>query len=164
MPAWLATLLLLVGLLVIAREHPGNAQVIPGPIGQGGASPNPPFVARGTHLFTAGPTPTLQGCGTDAVITGSDYAGNIILGSDYNPAGPCFIVFNQIYAPGFTTGPWFVTPLSCVATMGNYPMPPTDFSYFVQAGSIQLKGGVASNPAGAFTTVRYHCIGTQLPP
>jgi hypothetical protein len=78
--------------VVLAQLRVAQAPVI----GQGGAAPGPPFVNRGSHLLTAGPSATLTPANSTCVsnpinFTGSDTAGHIF--PDAGAVGPCSVNF-----------------------------------------------------------------------
>jgi hypothetical protein len=137
-------------------------------IGQGGAAPAPPWVARGSHAFSGGPTPTFNAaCGSvEVAITGSDTAGAIHLGRDYDPAAPagCLITFVQPWAliivgqgppvEGFAL-------VSCTVSFSR-KQPPAAWSITVDDKTIEISGGspsITDSPS----VVMWQCIGTQIP-
>jgi hypothetical protein len=88
-------------------------------IGQGGAAPGPAMIQQGSHWFVAGPSaklsPTIGSCGTtNAGIIGTDIAGIVRLGDDYNvsPTNFCTIVF---------ANPWPQRPLCVFQAITDTP-------------------------------------------
>jgi hypothetical protein len=99
--------LLLAGMFAAAWFYPeflskgGNAQAPV--IGQGGASPGPPFVYRGPHALSGGGQPTISGCGTTtlptfpAAVNGTDTAGSVHLATDYVTTDACHVRFKDAF-------------------------------------------------------------------
>jgi hypothetical protein len=150
-PVWLATLLLIVGLLVIAREHP---QAQAPPIGQGGASPQPPFVNQGNHMVFGGPLVKLSGaCGTAGaafppVNNGYDSGGFIAMGSDMQVGDTCNATFNRPYV--------FAV---CVAS--SYEQNIIQWSFNNQVLSMKLV--TAPTPPVAQPALAYLCYDVRQP-
>jgi hypothetical protein len=98
-PTWLWVTLLLASMFVGAWFYPVNAQAPP--IGQGGASPQPPFVLQQNHWVFGGPLVKLSGaCGTAAaqhriVNNGYDSGGFIAFGDDMMVGDVCIATFNR---------------------------------------------------------------------
>jgi hypothetical protein len=132
-------------------------------IGQGGGpATGPPIVSRGNHAFTSGPTPTLgAGCGTAAngvFVTGNDVSGIVRLGSDYNPAGQCLIMFNQPWAWSTAHG---MPLLSCTITFTKFGGSAA-YTATWDNTSILFVGGTASDTTSP-ALLAWQCIGTEIP-
>ena len=81
-----------------------------GPGGQGGNTGNP-LVSNGEHMIAGGNPPTAgSGCGTGAIINGTDAWGHVILGT--GTSQPCVITFAQP----------FNLPPSCVVAAESYTL------------------------------------------
>lgn len=130
------------------------------PIGQGGAAPSPPFINRGAHQYTAGPTPTLSGCGTDAVVTGGDVAGRVIIGTDYNGSA-CYVIFHDPWVNGVPPSGTQGAFVSCVYSFMNNTVTAT---VIFNAVSIYFNGGSPSVAPSTWVSFNWVCIGTRLPP
>jgi len=133
------------------------------PIGQGGAAPGPPFVARGGHQYTGGPTPTVSGCGTTILrVQGSDNTGFVRLGSDYDGM-QCQIRFTQ---PWSTEGGLVSQPNAvCVLTVTSaQPLTTPITALYYNANSIFLLGANGSQSTASPVRISWFCAGTVLPP
>jgi hypothetical protein len=121
-------------------------------IGQGGASPQPPFVMRGNHVEYGGPTPKLAGtCGSTPVNFGNDSAGWIAFGSDAIVGNQCEVKFSapHNYAACVATA-YFANNLSFAfsndglfVTLVALPVAPQ-----IQAGATYLCFDLIAGPVG----------------
>jgi hypothetical protein len=120
-------------------------------IGQGGAAPCPPIVARGPHLYGGCGKPSVMsaGCGSAAmgalVAFGSDVSGRISLGDDYVANATCTVNFAT---------PWLTSP-ACVMSPSTTGGTVTN----VAASTIAL----AFQASATSMKVNYVCIGQQPP-
>ena len=70
-----------------------------------------PLVSNGEHMIAGGNPPTAgSGCGTGAIINGTDAWGHVILGT--GTSQPCVITFAQP----------FILPPSCVVAAESYTL------------------------------------------
>ena len=76
-----------------------------------------PLVAQGAHVNSGGsPSPTLStGCGTNAVATGTDFAGHLALGTATSQ--PCTITWTQPYKAANSID---ATRPTCIVSSENY--------------------------------------------
>lgn len=97
------------------------------------------YVSIGTKIRAAGAAPALTSCGTSPAISGSDLAGEVIMGTG-TPAG-CVITFNVTYSSTpYCTVSWQATPLASQ-------------SYVVSTAAITL-----TQTATSSNKVNYTCV------
>lgn len=97
-----------------AIDHVGAQAPV---IGQGGAAPVVPLFSQGSHNYTAGPLPTISGCGVSTGLAGDDNAGTVtpvattctITFQQAWPATPFCTVNASATAPTFTVSPSAIT-------------------------------------------------------
>lgn len=131
------------------------------PIGQGGAAPSPPYVTRGSKQYSAGPTPTFNAaCGSDASLVGSDSAGVLYLGTDYQTSN-CAVQFAQKWEQEAAAP--FRSFVSCAVIVTHY-MPVTAYQVYFDATYIYVMGANPSPSGAAPVKMSWICAGTRVPP
>lgn len=121
------------------------------PIVQGGAAPAPALVQREAHVHVGGPAPSLMGCGTGATVRGSDVGGAITLGSDFNTAGSCTLVFR---------GRWQSAYVLCIyQPISNNPQTPAII--VTNEGATVTQALFTVSTVTMLANVNYWCFGTQ---
>jgi hypothetical protein len=108
------------------------------------------FLASILFLLAAheAPAQTIANCGTGAVVTGSDLAGNVKLGADFvsNPSNYCFVLFAHV---------WATRPICLAVAVGNPDVPLTPpVQYTVAPNSMAFTG------AAPHAFIEWHCVGS----
>jgi hypothetical protein len=130
------------------------------PIGQGGAAPGPPFVARGGHIYASGPAPTIDPTCifVDPGFThasGSDVVGYVYPRNTWAVGTPCKMTFAI---------PWDVVPACILFGFNQMGQPSPNLSYTLQQNAagqyISITFYTTVAPSGM--QINYWCFG--VPP